>query len=72
MTVFNRCTHILLGLSERLLLSLIEHKLIHEVFLTLDEPTLFFLSLQIELHIATTSLLINQHVVEGGYVVLVA
>ena len=72
MTVFNRCTHIFLGLSERLLLSLIEHKLIHEVFLTLDKSALFFLSLQIELHVATTSLLINQHVVEGGYVVLVA
>ena len=72
MTVFNRCTHIFLGLSERLLLILIEHELIHEVFLTLDESALFFLSLKIELHVATTSLLINQHVVEGGYVVLVA
>ncbi len=72
MTVFNRCTHIFLGLAERLLLSLIEHEFIHEVFLTLDESALLFLSLQIELHIATTSLLINKHVVEGGYVVLVA
>ena len=72
MTVFNRCTHIFLCLSERLLLILIEHELIHEVFLTLDKSALFFLSLQIELHVATTSLLINQHVVEGGYVVLVA
>lgn len=71
MTVFDRCTHALLCLSECTLLRLIEYKLVHEVLLALHELTLLFLSFQIEFHVPSACLLINQHVIEGGQIVLV-
>ena len=72
MIVLNRCPHTLLCLCERLFLCIIEQELIHEILLALHEPALLLLRLQVELHVASASFLIDKHVVKWGHIGLLA